>query len=89
MSAFEKMYVKTIDEPPGEFTVISRSAPIKPHGHRVWGRVGNYSTLEEARQGIVKDIEYLKDTMGGLFTPISPKGREYAIWKATWERIPL
>jgi hypothetical protein len=89
MSTLDRVYTKTLDEPPGEFTVVCRSGPIEPHGQRVWMRVANCNTLEDARQAITRDLEALADTLGGLMTPVSSAGREYAIWKANWERVPL
>ena len=87
MSNLERMYNKTIEEPPGEYTVVVRSAPIRPYNKRVWTRVGNFHTLEDAKLGIKRDLESCLNTMSGLFDPTPTEGREYAIWKATWERV--
>lgn len=82
-----KIFTKTIDDPPGEFTVVCRSAPSKVHGRRSWGRVGNYSTLREAEEAIERDKAYMKETFGGLLDAVPVEGREYAIWIAKWERF--
>lgn len=87
MSTFDRMYTKTIDDPPGEFTVVCRSAPIKPHNKRVWSRVGNYATLREAEEAIQNDRRYMAETFGGLISPTPTEGREYTIWIAKWERF--
>ena len=85
--SMDRVYTKAIDEPPGEYTVVCRSAPIKPTNQRVWQRVANCNSLADAMQSIQRDMESCRDTMGGLFDPTNTEGREYAIWKATWERV--
>lgn len=78
---------KTIDTPPGEFTVTCRSAPYGADKRRVWHRVGNYATLREAEEAIKSDRRYMAETFGGLISPTPTEGREYTIWIAKWERF--
>ena len=86
--SMDRVYTKAIDEPPGEYTVTCLSAPMKDlGGKRAWSRVANCNSLADAMQSIQRDMESCRDTMGGLFDPTNTEGREYAIWKATWERV--
>lgn len=79
---------KTLDTPPAEYVVVVLSAPVKElGGKRVWGRVANCHSVEVAHKLIEFDIKSARETFGGLLAPTPTKGREYAIWRATWERV--
>lgn len=81
---------------PAPYTVICHALLTKENGNHddyvgkyLTHRVGVAHSVEECKQLISDDLRAMADTLGGLLQGASTKGREYEVFKATWEKISL
>lgn len=81
---------------PSTYLVICHALMTKENGHDGdyvgkynTHRVGAAPTIKACKELIDDDLKAMSDTMGGIFSPVSTKGRSYQVFKATWEEISI